>query len=94
MLRLARPLNPSALAGSLVRLLNGAQKEFGPNPKAPFIGEWTFVDDDSGVVIKSNSFHVPASYIRYDLATGEVTNKKDGRDDSETLPKWAQPLSN
>jgi hypothetical protein len=77
----------------IIRLSRGAIKEFKPDPKAPFIGAWTFVDGDSALVIQSRSFHGPASFIRYDLATGKVTNKKDGRDDSEPPPKWAQPLS-
>jgi tetratricopeptide (TPR) repeat protein len=77
----------------IIRPAKGDQKEFKPDPNAPFIGAWTFVNDDSAVVIQSRSFHGPASFIRYDLATGKVTNKKDGRDDSEPPPTWAQPLS-
>jgi hypothetical protein len=77
----------------IVRLSSGAIKEFRPDAKAPFIGAWTFVDDNSGIVIQSMSFHGPSSYIRYDMVSGKVTNKKDGSNDSEPPPKWAQPLS-
>lgn len=78
----------------VVRSSDGREKEFKPPARAPFIGEWNFAADGSAIVLQSMSFHGPSSYIRYDLATGKVTNKKDGRDDSEPLPKWAQPLSN
>jgi len=76
----------------VVRLPVGRTKEFAPNPKAPFITRWKFVDNDSAVLIRSMSFHGPQSYIRYDLATGRMTNKKDGTNDAEPVPKWAQPL--
>jgi hypothetical protein len=90
-------LNPKGYAMNeklIVRLAGGRTREFASNPKAPFITGWKFVDNDSGVLIRSMSFHGPQSYIRYDLATGRMTNKKDGRDDSAPVPEWAQPLSN
>jgi hypothetical protein len=73
---------------------NGLTKQFSPDPKVPFIVRWAFADNDSAIVIQSMSFHGPQSYIRYDLATGKMTNKKEGHDDSEPIPPWAQPLSN
>jgi len=76
----------------MVRLPDGRTREFAPNSKAPFITGWKFVDNDSGVLIRSMSFHSPQSYIRYDLATGKMTNRKDGTNDAEPMPKWAQPL--
>jgi hypothetical protein len=72
----------------IIHLRNGVTKQFKANPDAPFIEAWTFVDNDSEVLIQSRGFHGPASYIRYDLATGRKTNEKAGRDDSEALPKW------
>lgn len=78
----------------VVHSSDGGEKELKPPARAPFIGAWAFADNDSAIVIQSMSFHGPQSYIRYDLATGRMTNKKDGRDDSEPVPEWAQPLSN
>ena len=78
----------------IIHLRNGVTKQFKANANAPFIVGWAFADNDSGVVIQSMSFHGPSSYIRYDIASGKVTNKKDGRNDSDPLPKWAQPLYN
>jgi tetratricopeptide (TPR) repeat protein len=72
---------------------DGGEREFKPLATAPFIGEWNFAADGSAIVIQSMSFHGPSSYARYDLATGKMTNKKDGRNDSEPAPDWAQPLS-
>jgi len=77
----------------IIHLRNGVAKEFKANPNAPFIVAWAFADNDSGVVIQSMSFHGPSSYIRYDLATEGKTNEKAGRDDSEPLPEWAQPVA-
>jgi hypothetical protein len=77
----------------VVRLHDGRTREFAPNSKAPFITDWKFVDEDSGVLIKSMSFHGPQSYIRYDLTSGKMTNKMDGHNDAEIPPKWAQPLA-
>jgi uncharacterized repeat protein (TIGR03803 family) len=77
----------------IIRSAKGDQKEFKPDPKAPFIVAWTFVDNDSAVVIQSMSFHGPSSYSRYDLATERKTNEKAGRDDSEPLPEWARPVA-
>ena len=78
----------------IIHLRNGVTKQFKANPNAPFIVAWAFADNDSAIVIQSMSFHGPSSYARCDLATGKVTNKKDGRDDSEPAPDWAQPLFN
>jgi hypothetical protein len=77
----------------IIHLRNGVTKQFKANPNAPFIEAWTFVDNDSGVLIRSRGFHGPASYIRYDLVAGRKTNEKAGRDDSEALPEWAQPVA-
>ena len=74
----------------IVHLRSGVTKQFKANPNSPFIGAWTFVDNDSGVLIQSRGFHGPASYVRYDLGTGRKTNEKVGTDDSEALPEWAQ----
>jgi hypothetical protein len=78
----------------IVRSANGGQKEFRPLAQAPFIGEWTFAGDGRGIVIQSRSFHGPGSFVRYDLGTGKMTNKKEGRNDEEPTPEWARPLSN
>jgi tetratricopeptide (TPR) repeat protein len=77
----------------VVRSSEVGEKQFKPLPTAPFIGEWNFATDGSAIVIQSRSFHGPASYARYDLATGKLTNSKAGRNDEEPLPTWAQPLS-
>lgn len=78
----------------VVRLLDGTTKEFRPNPNGgPFIEEWAFVDNDSGIIIKSRGFHGPASLIRYDLASGRATARQDGYVEYEKMPKWAQPFS-
>lgn len=63
----------------VIRISNGQIKEFKPNPNGgPFIEEWNFVDNDSAVVIKSQGHHGPASFVRYDLASGQVTGHQDG----------------
>lgn len=77
----------------VIRSSDGGEKEFKPLASAPFIGMWRFAADGSAIVIQSMSFDGPSSYACYDLATGKMTNKKDGRDDSEPAPDWAQPLS-
>ncbi len=78
----------------VIRLLDGRTTEFRPNPNGgPFIEEWGFVDHDSGIVIKSRGFHGPASFIRYDLASGRATARQDGYIEYEKMPKWAQPYS-
>jgi hypothetical protein len=77
----------------VVRLSDGRTKEFAPIPKAPFITGWKFVDNDSCVLIRSMSFHGPASYIRYDLAAGKMTNRLDGRSDADPVPAWARRLA-
>ena len=74
----------------IVRLSSGGMKEFRPDAKVPFIEAWTFVDDNSGVVIQSMSFHGPSSFIRYDVASGKVTDKKEGR----APPEWVRLLFN
>jgi hypothetical protein len=78
----------------VIKLVSGGTKEFRPNPSAPFIEDWSFTDNDSAIVIKSRGAHGPASFVRYDLATGRMTQKKDGRSDAEKAPSWAQLLSN
>ena len=77
----------------MIRFPDDATKAFAPDSNAPFIGAWAFTDGDSGVVIKSMSFHGPSSYCRYDFATGKMTNKKDGRNDDEPVPWWARALA-
>ena len=62
----------------IVHLRSGVTKQFKANPNSPFIGAWTFVDNDSGVLIQSRGFHGPASYVRYDLAPEERPTKRSG----------------
>ena len=77
----------------VIRLLNGSTKEFRPNPDGgPFIEEWNFVDNDSGIVIKSRGYHGPASFIKYDLVSGKVTGKQDGYIEFEKMPKWGSAV--
>jgi hypothetical protein len=78
----------------VVRLIDGAVKTFSPNPNGVFIENWAFADNDSAVVIQSRGHHGPMSFIRYDLANGRVSAKKDGRNDDEPLPAWARSLAN
>jgi tetratricopeptide (TPR) repeat protein len=77
----------------VIRFPDGTTKTFAPDSKVPFISAWSLVDHDSGVVMRSMSFHGPSSYIRYDLATGKMTNKKEGHNDDEPAPPWARAVA-
>ena len=77
----------------IVQLPDGKRKEFVPNAAAPFIGNWSFADNDTAVAIQSSGYHGPRFYIKYDLSTGKVLGEIDRYVAYDELPSWARQIS-
>jgi len=69
---------------------NGFMKQFAPEPR--FVEEWAFADNDSTIVMRCHGFHGASYYLRYDLATGRITNRGGGND-ANPAPPWARPVA-
>jgi hypothetical protein len=77
----------------MIRLRNGAVKEFRPSSYGIFIESWAFADHGSAVVMRSRGHHGPSAFIRYDVASGKLMAKEDGHSDDEPPPAWASMLA-
>lgn len=76
----------------VVRLANGKTRKFQPHREGPFIECWTFADHDSAVLIKSRANHGTASYIKYNIKSGQVLGHMSGYLEWEKMPRWAWPF--
>jgi hypothetical protein len=77
----------------VIRLRNGAVKEFRPSSYGIFIESWAFADHGSAVVMRSRGHHGPSAFIRYDVASGKLMAKEDGHSDDDPPPAWASMLT-
>jgi hypothetical protein len=76
-----------------IRRANASMLTLAPHHEAPFIEVWAFSDDGSSVIIKSRQHHGPAYFVKYNLATGKLTDHIDGFVEKSKMPSWAQPYS-
>jgi hypothetical protein len=77
-----------------IRLAGGSFKDFAANPAGgQFIMDWGFADHDSAVVVKSMGHHGPASFIKYDIASGKATGHQDSYLPIESMAAWAKPYA-
>jgi hypothetical protein len=77
----------------VVRLHDGVRREFTMNADIPFIRNWSFAENDTAVSIQMSGYHGAASYIEYDLRTGQAKDQIIGYVSPETLPAWAKQVS-
>jgi hypothetical protein len=73
-----------------LRFPNGKIKDFAAASYGQYIEEWGFTDGEASIFIKSRWRHGPASFIKYDIASGKVNRKVELRTPYHGLPKWAQ----
>jgi hypothetical protein len=75
----------------VVRLPDGATKNFPPFGENVFISDWRLADDGKTLIIKSMGHHGPSSYAQYDLASGKVIDSRGpGYTPYAKLPPWAK----
>ncbi|MEY2484215.1 MAG: hypothetical protein QOK24_2743 [Verrucomicrobiota bacterium] len=77
----------------VIRLNDGARREFVMTRDTPFIANWSFADDDTAVSVLVSGHHGPRSYVEYDLRSGRVKGEIAGYASYETLPTWAKQVS-
>lgn len=77
------------------RLPDGKTGEYKPesNGDALFIEKWNFADGGASVVMKTRSYHGPASITKFDLKSGKITGRESANKSPAELPAWARPYS-
>jgi len=74
-----------------IQLHDGTIKNFKPN--SLYIMEWWFADNNSAAVIQSMEHHGPASFVKYDISSGNELGRQDGYLPYDKMAKWVQPYS-
>ncbi len=67
-------------------------KDFDAASSGPYIEKWDFADNDTVVVIMSRGRHGPASYVKYDIRSGNLLDSAGLGLPNKTLPEWTKPL--